>query len=85
MNMTPSPQPIHDLITHNRVSARKDEKRLKIRAVGMLAGFIAAHIFAGIVIHYTYMDDNDAFHTSYMGLLGVFVSAMIFLYHMGIA
>lgn len=61
------------------------ETVLKHRLFGMVLGLFLAHAYVALALYYTYIDDKNHFHTSWMALFGCFVSSMIFLYHIGIS
>lgn len=64
---------------------KKDSQNLKIRIAGMVIGIFFAHAFVALALHYTYMDDQNNFHTSVIALYGALVCGVIFCWHQGMA
>lgn len=64
--------------TDETEAARISKRRFKIRIALLAASIILAHAFVALALHYTYMDDNDHFHTSYLSFFGAFLCLIVF-------
>lgn len=54
------------------------KRRFKIRITILALSIVLAHAFVALALHYTYMDDNDHFHTSYLSFFGAFLCLVVF-------
>lgn len=54
------------------------KRRFKIRITILALSIVLAHAFVALALHYTYMDDNDHFHTSYLSFFAAFLCLVIF-------
>lgn len=54
------------------------QRRLRLRIAILAVSIVLAHAFVALALHYTYMDDNDHFHTSYASFFGAFLCLVVF-------
>ncbi|GAJ28279.1 hypothetical protein [Acidomonas methanolica] len=58
--------------------AVREHGKVRLRIIAMVVSIILAHAFVALALHYTWMDDDNNFHTSYLSFGAAILCFVVF-------